>query len=67
MKNSILRLKDCLTQEKNYKAIKNWTTASSKIRLIHNRSASIFVGDGHVETLNRGGLSSEYGWTNTCY
>jgi prepilin-type N-terminal cleavage/methylation domain-containing protein len=38
---------------------------TSKIRLIHNRSANIFVGDGHVETLNRAGLSSEYGWTNT--
>jgi prepilin-type N-terminal cleavage/methylation domain-containing protein len=38
---------------------------SSRIRLVHNRSANIFVGDGHVESLNRGGLSSEYGWTNT--
>jgi hypothetical protein len=40
---------------------------NSRIRLIHNRAASIFVGDGHVETLNRAGLSSEYGWTNTYY
>jgi prepilin-type N-terminal cleavage/methylation domain-containing protein len=44
-----------------------WDIQTSKIRLIHNKTANFFVGDGHVESLNRGGLSSEYGWTNTCY
>ncbi len=46
----------------------SWTsTVDSRIRLIHFRAANFLVGDGHVETLNRAGLSSEYGWTNTCY
>jgi prepilin-type N-terminal cleavage/methylation domain-containing protein len=40
---------------------------TSKIRLIHNKTANFFVGDGHVGTLNRDGLFSQYGWTNTMY
>jgi type II secretory pathway pseudopilin PulG len=40
---------------------------SSRIRLIHNKTANFFVGDGHVGTLNRAGLFSQYGWTNTIY
>jgi prepilin-type N-terminal cleavage/methylation domain-containing protein/prepilin-type processing-associated H-X9-DG protein len=58
-------------QQQRYHIYWNWTagttTGDSRIRLIHNRSANVLVGDGHVESLNRGGLSSEYGWTNTCY
>ncbi len=46
----------------------SWTsTVDSRIRLIHNRTANFLVGDGHVGTLNRDGLFSQYGWTNTCY
>jgi prepilin-type N-terminal cleavage/methylation domain-containing protein len=44
-----------------------FSNESSKIRLIHNRTANFFVGDGHVGTLNRNGLFSQYGWTNTIY
>jgi prepilin-type N-terminal cleavage/methylation domain-containing protein len=40
---------------------------TSKIRLIHNKTANFFVGDGHVGTLNRDGLFSQYDWTNTIY
>jgi prepilin-type N-terminal cleavage/methylation domain-containing protein len=39
----------------------------AKLRLIHNKTANFFVGDGHVGTLNRDGLFSQYGWTNTYY
>jgi prepilin-type N-terminal cleavage/methylation domain-containing protein len=46
----------------------SWTsTVDSRIRLIHFRAANFLVGDGHVESLNRADLSSQYGWTNTCF
>jgi prepilin-type N-terminal cleavage/methylation domain-containing protein/prepilin-type processing-associated H-X9-DG protein len=46
----------------------SWSsTVDSRMRLIHNRTANFLAGDGHVGTLNRDGLFSQYGWTNTCY
>jgi type II secretory pathway pseudopilin PulG len=44
-----------------------FSNESSKIRLIHNKTANFFVGDGHVGTLNRDGLFSQYDWINTMY
>jgi hypothetical protein len=44
-----------------------WDIQTSKIRLMHNKTANFFVGDGHVGTLNQQGLFAQYGWTNTIY
>jgi prepilin-type N-terminal cleavage/methylation domain-containing protein len=42
-----------------------YSDTSSKIRLMHNRTANLFVGDGHVGTSNRAELFSKYDWRYT--